>query len=43
MELKKHYLVQAETPNFGIRRAHAESNNTFYIVFSAEIFSTAES
>lgn len=33
MGLKKHYSIQPETPHFGIRRAHAESNNPFYIVF----------
>lgn len=43
MGLKRHSSVQPETPNFGSRRAHAESNNPFYIGFSAEISNTAES
>lgn len=43
MGLKRHSSVQTETPNFGSRRAHAESNNPFYIGFSAEISNTAES
>lgn len=43
MGLKRHSSVQPETANLSSRRAHAESNNPFYIVFSAEISNTAES